>query len=176
MKYVVNNMEHRKEFIAGNLADFMTKGVADFLPPLTVQFTKFPIEFEEVSKRVGPDNAVDFHELRRESQSKKRFSLFGLLQDPLRELPQIVFTLRAIQYPASMPVSLASLNLLQQTTSHFSFTVWRFFDQTSSISDQLSTIRKLYEVANIPNRIDDGKVPFPEDAQKLRHGVSLEFK
>ena len=26
MKYVVNNMEHRKEFITGNLAEFMTKG------------------------------------------------------------------------------------------------------------------------------------------------------
>ena len=39
MKHVVNNMEHRKEFIAGNLADFMTKGVADFTPPLAVQFT-----------------------------------------------------------------------------------------------------------------------------------------
>ncbi|EJF56118.1 P-loop containing nucleoside triphosphate hydrolase protein [Dichomitus squalens LYAD-421 SS1] len=158
MKFVVNNMEHRKEFIAGNLAEFMTR------------------EFKEVSERVGPDNAVDFHELRRESRSKRRFSLFGFLQDPLRELPQIVFTLRAVQYPASMPVSLASLNLLQQTTSHFSFTVWRFFDQTSSITEQLSTIRKLYEVANIPNRVEDGKVPFPEDAQKLRHGVSLEFK
>ena len=27
MKHVVNNMEHRKEFITGNLAEFMTKGV-----------------------------------------------------------------------------------------------------------------------------------------------------
>ena len=119
---------------------------------------------------------MDFNELRRASRNRQRLSFFGLLQDPLRELPQIVFTLRSIQYPASMPVSLASLNLLQQTTSHFSFTVWRFFDQTSSITEQLATIRKLYEVANIPNRITAGKVPFPEDAQKIRHGVSLEFR
>ena len=26
MKHVVNNMEHRKEFITGNLAEFMTQG------------------------------------------------------------------------------------------------------------------------------------------------------
>lgn len=89
---------------------------------------------------------------------------------------QIVFTLRAVQYPASMPVSLASLNLLQQSTSQFSFMVWRFFDQTSSITEQLATVRKLYEVANIPNRIKDGTVPFPEDAQKIRNGVALEFR
>ncbi len=75
-----------------------------------------------------------------------------------------------------MPVSLASLNLLQQTTSHFSFTVWRLFDQTSSITEQLASVRKLYEVTNIPNRIQDGTVPFPENAQKIRNGVALEFR
>ena len=26
MKHVVNNMEHRKEFVTGNLAEFMTRG------------------------------------------------------------------------------------------------------------------------------------------------------
>ncbi|KAH9930399.1 P-loop containing nucleoside triphosphate hydrolase protein [Epithele typhae] len=158
MKHVVNNMEHRKEFISGNLAEFMTK------------------EFEEVSKRVGPDNAVDFSELRRATQSRQRLSIFSLLKDPIHELPQIVFTLRAVQYPASMPVSLASLNLLQNTTAHFAFTVWRFFDQTSSITEQLSTVRKLYEVTKISNRIQDGTKPFPEDAQKIKYGVALEFR
>lgn len=87
-----------------------------------------------------------------------------------------MFTLRAMQYPASMPVSLASLNLLQTTTSHFAFTLWRFFDQTSSITEQLATVRRLYDVAKIPNRITDGTVPFPEDAQSIRHGVALEFR
>lgn len=89
---------------------------------------------------------------------------------------QIVFTLRAVQYPASMPVSLASLNLLQQTTSQFSYTLWRFFEQTGSVTEQLATVRRLYNVGQIPNRIPDGKVPFPEDAQKIQHGVALEFR
>ncbi|KAH9855745.1 P-loop containing nucleoside triphosphate hydrolase protein [Lenzites betulinus] len=158
LKHVVNDPEHRKELIAGNLADFMTS------------------EYKEVSERIGPDNAVDFMEMRRISRSRQRFSLLTFVQDPLRELPQIVFTLRAVQYPASMPVSLASLNLLQQTTSQFSFTLWRFFEQTGSVTEQLATVRKLYSVAQIPNRIPDGKVPFPEDAQKIRNGVALEFR
>ena len=75
-----------------------------------------------------------------------------------------------------MPVSLASLNLLQQTTSQFSSTLWRFFDQTASVTEQLATVRKLYEVVHIPNRIEDGTVPFPEDAQTIKHGVVLEFR
>ncbi len=33
MKYVVNNMEHRKEFITGDLAEFMTKGAIFPLVP-----------------------------------------------------------------------------------------------------------------------------------------------
>ncbi len=28
MKHVVNNVEHRKEFIAGNLSEFMSKGTS----------------------------------------------------------------------------------------------------------------------------------------------------
>ncbi|CDO69837.1 hypothetical protein BN946_scf184803.g35 [Trametes cinnabarina] len=158
LKHVVNNVEHRKELIAGNLSEFVTE------------------EFKQLSRKVGPDNAVDFVELRRASLNRERFGFLSLLQDPLRELPQIAFTLRAVQYPASMPVSLASLNLLQQTTSQFSYTLWRFIEQTGSITDQLAAVRKLYSVAHIPNRIPDGTVPFPEDAQKLRHGVALEFR
>ena len=75
-----------------------------------------------------------------------------------------------------MPVSLASLNLLQTSTSHFAFTLWRFFDQTTSITEQLASVRRVYDIATIPNRIQDGTVPFPEDAEKIRHGVALEFR
>ncbi|KAI0716195.1 P-loop containing nucleoside triphosphate hydrolase protein, partial [Cerioporus squamosus] len=145
MKFVVNNMEHRKEFVAGNLSEFMTK------------------EFEEVSQRVGPDNMMDFTDVRRTNRTRQRLSFWSLVQDPLREL------LRSA-VPASMPVSLASLNLLQQSTSQFSF-------MASSITEQLATVRKLYEVANIPNRIEDGTVPFPEDAQdQERHCVGVQVR
>ncbi|OBZ79057.1 hypothetical protein A0H81_00110 [Grifola frondosa] len=157
LKRVVNDMEHRKEFIAGNLAEFSTS------------------EFRETVRRVG-DDAGDFWELRRAQESRTGLRFWSLWQDPLRELPQIVFTLRAVQYPSSMPVSLASLNLIQQTTMHFTFAVYRLFSQTVSIADQLATVRKLYEVAKIPNRIVDGAMPFPEDAQKLICGVALEFR
>ncbi|KAI0770932.1 P-loop containing nucleoside triphosphate hydrolase protein [Trametes elegans] len=159
LKHVVNYIEHRKELIAGNLAEFVTS------------------EYKDLTKRVGPDNAVDFMEHRyTEIRGRRPFGYLSFLQDPLRELPQIVFTLRAVQYPASMPVSLASLNLLQQTTSHFSYTLWRFFEQTGSVTEQLGRVRKLYDVAHIPNRIQDGTVPFPEDVQKIRNGVALEFR
>ena len=52
----------------------------------------------------------------------------------------------------------------------------RFLEQTGSIAEQLTTVRKLYEVINIPNRIPDGDQPFPEDSQKIKFGISVEFR
>ena len=91
MKYVVNNLEHRNEFITGNLGNFMTKGMIHSSCELLISSFCRSEEFQDVSQRVGPDNAVDFNELRRVSRSRQRFSFFGLLQDQLRELPQVPF-------------------------------------------------------------------------------------
>ncbi|TFY58122.1 hypothetical protein EVJ58_g6609 [Rhodofomes roseus] len=157
LKRVVSYPEHRKEFVAGNLAEYCT----------TV--------FREAAQRVG-DQAGDFWEVRRQWKSRKRLSLASLLKEPWKELPQIVFTLRAVQYPASIPVSLASLNLIQHTASSFGWTVYRFIDQFGSIADQLATVRKLYDIVNIPNRISDGTLPFPEDTQKAKAGITVEFR
>lgn len=75
-----------------------------------------------------------------------------------------------------MAISLATLTLIQDNTSTLTWTIVRFFEQTGSIADQLATVRKLYEVANIPNRISDGVHAFPEDAQKVKSGISVEFR
>lgn len=89
---------------------------------------------------------------------------------------QIVFTLRAVQYPASIPISLASLNLIQSTVTSFSHTVISFLDKFGSVAEEFDSVRKLYEITNIRNRVLDGREPFPEDQQKIANGVSLEFR
>jgi hypothetical protein len=71
---------------------------------------------------------------------------------------------------------MASLNLIRENASNLSWQVYRFIDQTGSIADQLASIRKLYEVSNIPNRVVDGTVSFPEDATSVKYGVELEFR
>jgi len=157
LKRVVSFPVHRKEFVSGNLAEYCTS------------------EFRKAAQRVG-DQAGDFWEVRREWKTRRRLSFASLLKEPWKELPQIVFTLRAVQYPASIPVSLASLNLIQHTASSFGWTVYRFFDQFGSIADQLATVRKMYDIVNIPNRVPDGTVPFPEDAQKAKAGITVEFR
>jgi hypothetical protein len=53
--------------------------------------------------------------------------------------------------------------------------VFKFFDQTESIADQLASIRKVYEITGIPNKILDGCDPFPENQRDLNIGVCVEF-
>ncbi|THG96057.1 hypothetical protein EW026_g5703 [Hermanssonia centrifuga] len=122
------------------------------------------------------DYADGFWETFREYSSREKFSMMSILKTCLSELPQVAFALRAVQYPASIPVSLASLGLITETTTNFTWTLHRFFEQTGSIAEQLSTVRKLYEIKNIRNKIPDGVRSFPEDAQKTSSGISLEFR
>ena len=89
---------------------------------------------------------------------------------------QIVFALRAVQYPASIPVSLASLTLITETATRFSYTLQILFTQTGSIAEQFETVRKLYDVGNIRNKVADGTVSYPEDSRKASAGITLEFR
>lgn len=89
---------------------------------------------------------------------------------------QIIFTLQAVQKPTSIPVSLASLHLLQQSLGTFVGRINDIFRTMGSISDRLSKLRKLHEVENIANKVVDGNTPFPENAQSISDGISLEFR
>ncbi|KAJ7356592.1 P-loop containing nucleoside triphosphate hydrolase protein [Mycena albidolilacea] len=157
MARVVNQQEHRKELVAGGMVDYLVSS------------------YRGAAERLG-NQAMDFYEAFSTHKLTDRLNLTGFLSDPLRELPQIVFTLRAVQYPSDIPLSLASLNLITQTTSKFSRTLFDLFEQTGSVADNLASIRKLYETYSIPNIVADGVTPFPEDQQKLRLGVALEFR
>lgn len=87
-----------------------------------------------------------------------------------------MFTLRAVQYPTSIPLSLASLNLIRDNANAFSNAVFTLMDETGSIAEQLANVRKLYEIENIPNKVVDGQEPFPENRQTLGKGISVEFR
>ena len=75
-----------------------------------------------------------------------------------------------------MPVSLASMHLVHSTTRDFIHNMYELLRSTTSVSEQLAMVRKLYEARNIPNQIPDGTVPFPEDASQIWNGISMEFR
>ncbi|KAG1777296.1 P-loop containing nucleoside triphosphate hydrolase protein [Suillus placidus] len=157
LKHLVDNPSHRKEVVAGNLGEYVTA------------------QFRESAKRVG-DDAGEFPELRRAHTIKDRLSITSILREPMRELPQIVFTLRAVQKPMTIPLSLASLTLINQTSNSFSATLFSLFGESFSLAEQFANVRKLYEIENVQNKVVDGTKPFPENQQALKSGISVEFR
>ncbi|KAH7926211.1 P-loop containing nucleoside triphosphate hydrolase protein [Leucogyrophana mollusca] len=157
LKHLVDNPTHRKEVVAGNLGPYLTS------------------QYHDSAIKVG-DDAGDFPEMRRAHTIRDRLTFLSILREPMHELPQIVFTLRAVQYPASIPLSLASLTLINQTANSFSSSLFHFFGQSFSLAEQFSSVRKMYEIANVPNRIPEGKEPYPENQQSLNAGISVEFR
>ncbi|KAF5355839.1 hypothetical protein D9756_004318 [Leucocoprinus leucothites] len=157
LKRVVHDPEHRKEITAGGMWPYLLQ--------------QYKLGVERLKDRAG-----DFWAAAATTRINDRLGILSLLQDPFKELPQIVFTLRAIQYPASIPISLASLNLITQTTQSFTLTLWSLFSETDSFADKVLSVRRLYEVTEIRNRVSDGAEPFPEDTASLNLGISIEFR
>ena len=113
---------HRNEIVAGGMSDHLTHA--------------YKAAMDAVAYRAG-----DFFEASTIHRTYGRLSISSFLSDPPHQLPQIVFTLRAVQHPASIPLSVASLTLITQTTQFFTLTLFSFFDSTSSIADKLSSLQ-----------------------------------
>jgi len=103
-------------------------------------------------------------------------SLSSLLSASLRELPEVLYLLRAAEHPASIPISIASMRLVQEATSNFMSAFMGFLNESGSIAERFHKVRQLYEIENIPNNVVDGKISFPEDKQTLKSGMSVEFR
>ncbi|RPD78581.1 HlyB/MsbA family ABC transporter [Lentinus tigrinus ALCF2SS1-7] len=100
-----------------------------------------------------------------------------LLNADDRMVCQIAFTVAALKKPKNMPESLASLNLVQAATRGFASSVFEMYARTQRVGAQLTALRDLYEMGNIPNIVPDGTVPFPVDpSDKTGSGISVEFR
>ncbi|KAH9079233.1 HlyB/MsbA family ABC transporter [Lactarius deliciosus] len=154
---VVSDTRHRKELVAGGLDEFLIE------------------EYCSLADRLK-GRAKDFWSAYSSSRRNVTFEPIRLLRIPIQELPQIIFTLQVVQKPSSIPVSLASLHLLQQSSSTFMMHIHEILQDVESISTRLSSLRNLYEAENIANKVVDGTIPFPENAQSIGDGISLEFR
>lgn len=119
---------------------------------------------------------ADFYELLRYKSSQVAPSFSSFLSASLRELPEVLYLLRAAEHPASIPVSIASMRLVQETTSSFMSSLMSFLNESGSIAERFHKVRQLYEIENIPNSVVDGNISFPEDRQTLKSGMSVEFR
>ncbi|KAI0762249.1 P-loop containing nucleoside triphosphate hydrolase protein, partial [Fomes fomentarius] len=164
-KRVISSTDHRQEFVAGNLTDHAMS------------------EFKKASEKVGSRDA-DWNEIEDTMDicgyGDSDVHKFNVVHSHLYRLAvtclQIIFTLCAAHCPATIPISLASLTLVQGAARDFAWKVYKIVRDTREFDKQLRAIRKIYEVINIPNLVPDGVIPFPEDTAKIRCGISIEFR
>jgi len=65
---------------------------------------------------------------------------------------------------------------MKDSSDSFMSHVQTLLSETGNLSDQLLDLRKHFEASNITNKIVDGIIPFPENQQLIRDGMSLEFR
>ncbi|THU99110.1 hypothetical protein K435DRAFT_855934 [Dendrothele bispora CBS 962.96] len=99
-----------------------------------------PKEYIRCSRELG-ETALNFH-----SSIAWYLNRSGML----------VFILRAVQQPSSIPMSIASLNLITSTATGFSNKLLTLFDQSGNIADQWAEVRRFYEILAVENHVKDG--------------------
>jgi len=147
---------HRKEIIVGNLQGFL----ADRWK-----------QSSDVAGTVEKSFWSSFLEAHR-----GRNNLLRLLLSPATELSELLLLMQALRAPATLPSSFASLSIIRSSIQEVYWKFRRLKDQANDIEGVFSDFRQLYELPNIPKGVLDGGLPFPENAQDLREGVSIEFR
>jgi hypothetical protein len=92
------------------------------------------------------------------------------------QINQIVFTIRIIQKPSTILLSLLSLIMIQQSSTSFILATLSSPSFGNSLTMALARVRNLYKIENVENKVMDGIEPFPENQQSLRSGISVEFR
>lgn len=158
LRALISEARYRTELVAGNLGAYCAA------------------EINRLTENLGDNLGGHLWEMYQRSQRGNIFTVASLFEQCWSALPQVMFALQAVQYPASIPLSLASMHLIEQTANTLGYQLYRFIEQFGSMAEQLVKLRQLYDVAQIPNIVKDGREPFPEDAQKMRAGLAIEFK
>jgi len=68
------------------------------------------------------------------------------------------------------------MRLIQTTNRNFISALWAISYQAKSIGEQFHSVRQLYEIHEIRNKVPDGTISFPEDSRSLASGITVEFQ
>ena len=90
LKRIVNDREHRQEFVAGNMAEFVTGCKYQSMTggPTRTLISGHLSVFKDAVQQIG-DYADGFWETIREYNSHETLKLTGLLRDSIGEMPHV---------------------------------------------------------------------------------------
>ncbi|KAH9941850.1 HlyB/MsbA family ABC transporter [Epithele typhae] len=157
-KATVQSQKHRKEIVAGDLAEFAIS------------------EYTSASDRLG-DGYRDFMEIQRTVgfHAGSGSAFWTHFQNGFSYLPQLAFAIRAMQNPSRMAELLATLHLIQSSAAGLAMSVQSLVGKTMSLGDEVYGLKKTYE-PGIKNLVVDGKEPFVVDPHQGNMGIELEFR
>ncbi|KAG9093134.1 hypothetical protein FS749_015007 [Ceratobasidium sp. UAMH 11750] len=156
----VQDPSHRTDIVAGGLGDYIRS------------------EYQK-SRALAGIRAQSFWDARRFLMARRGMNLGALCIPLLKDIPQVFMALRAIDRPATVPLSLVQLDLVQQTVTLF---VGRSLDVSHLVevlTNNFRLIKNLYDLVDIPNEVHDvGKDAQPHTAadKKASSGFGVEFQ
>lgn len=131
-------------------------------------------EFRRTVLSLGDDDVDPHFSIMRKRGWTRRVGDY--LRDPVEALGQVYTCFKVVNSPATAPLSLATLQLVNSAMSSLTQTAYVLGSNIDHISDQVERIRSFYAILDLQNKVLDGSIPFPENQRDLEMGISVEFR
>lgn len=91
----------------------------------------------------------------------------------LSQFPLIHLAYTSVHSPSTIPLSLATITLVQQTTHRFASKVEQLANLSDGLADEIMNFRNLFELVDMKTDVVSGKVPYESGVGK---GMKVEFR
>ena len=185
LKQLVSDREHRQEIVVNGLGVYLSQRRFSTASRMMASFTVMPSDFLELSDRLG-SSAGEFWSHFLIYQRKMNHTIYllkwlaGELPEVNRTSPyihisdcllQIAFILIVSRKQVNFPMALAAFTLIQSAAKNLRLNLNSIFQQTGDFASQLSSLRAIYAVSEIKNKVKDGT-----ESMNTRDGLSLQFE
>ena len=185
LKQLVSDREHRQEVVVNGLGAYLSRRRFSTPSRMMASFTVMRSDFLELSDRLG-SSAGEFwsHFLIYQRRMNHTIYLLKWLAGELPEvnrtspyihisdcLLQIAFILIVSRKQVNFPMALAAFTLIQSAAKNLRLNLNSIFQQTGDFASQLSSLRAIYAVSEIKNKVKDGT-----ESMNTRDGLSLQFE
>ncbi|EJD55676.1 P-loop containing nucleoside triphosphate hydrolase protein [Auricularia subglabra TFB-10046 SS5] len=162
LRQTVVNKEHRQEIVVGNMGGHIAAETDRLASELDSSTSMADFSW---NMRFGQDVVHSF----------LRWPRFCRVL--LEELPHITLAFLAFRTPQDLPLLLASVSVVESAVWRLSSSFDSLMRNGSGVFKKFSEVKLLYDLSTVPNKIEDGAVPFPENARKTgMEGLTIEFR
>ncbi|KAF6748435.1 HlyB/MsbA family ABC transporter [Ephemerocybe angulata] len=153
------NKQYRREIVSGGLSEALSSRYKDCLESIGDKETNEPFIDGDSGRIEGWVSRVAEY-----------------MRSPVLALGQIYTCSGVMELPASVPFSLATLQLVHGQSKSLSYAIRTTRRRIDDIHPCVDYIREFYDYLDAPNQVLDGDTPFPKNQSDLSNGISVEFR